>query len=71
MICETFVFYSIVHLHPLFLHLTSKKCSNLILVVFTGSAAMRKMQDAGAASFVLDLRDNPGGLVQVFMSFNP
>lgn len=26
--------------------------------------AMKRMQDAGAASFVLDLRDNPGGLVQ-------
>lgn len=26
--------------------------------------AMKRMQDAGASSFVLDLRDNPGGLVQ-------
>lgn len=26
--------------------------------------AMKRMQDAGATSFVLDLRDNPGGLVQ-------
>lgn len=26
--------------------------------------AMKRMQDAGAVSFVLDLRDNPGGLVQ-------
>lgn len=32
---------------------------------------MKRMQDAGAESFVLDLRDNPGGLVQVFMSFHP
>ncbi|XP_024376786.1 carboxyl-terminal-processing peptidase 1, chloroplastic isoform X2 [Physcomitrium patens] len=26
--------------------------------------AIKRMQDAGASSFVLDLRDNPGGLVQ-------
>lgn len=35
---------------------------------FTYFAAMKRMQDAGATSFVLDLRDNPGGLVQVFSS---
>ncbi|XP_057821751.2 carboxyl-terminal-processing peptidase 1, chloroplastic isoform X2 [Cryptomeria japonica] len=27
--------------------------------------AMRRLKDGGASSFVLDLRDNPGGLVQV------
>ena len=28
-------------------------------------AAMKRLQDMGASSFILDLRDNLGGLVQV------
>ena len=31
-------------------------------------AAMKKLQDMGAKFFVLDLRDNLGGLVQVCSS---
>ena len=30
-------------------------------------AAMKRLQDMGASYFILDLRDNRGGLVQVFI----
>lgn len=34
-------------------------------------AAMKRLQDMGASYFILDLRDNLGGLVQVSSPFIP
>lgn len=34
-------------------------------------AAMKRLQDMGASYFILDLRDNLGGLVQVAFPYNP
>jgi len=34
-------------------------------------AAMKRLQDMGASYFILDLRDNLGGLVQVVFMYNP
>lgn len=41
---------------------------SIILRCFCFSVAMRRLQDMGASYFVLDLRDNLGGLVQVYLS---
>ena len=41
------------------------------LMVNDDCAAMKRLQDRGASYFILDLRDNLGGLVQVLIHFPP